>query len=103
MVTHYQPEQLSRLQKRTVKVLATGQAFGGFGLGATLSVGALMAADLSGTAAWSGAAATLSTLGSAISAIPLANLAYRLGRRIALATGAAIAISGALGMIMAAT
>lgn len=103
MVTHYQPEQLSRLQKRTVKVLATGQAFGGFGLGATLSVGALMAADLSGTNAWSGAAATLSTLGSATSAIPLANLAYRLGRRVALATGAAIAISGAMGMILAAS
>lgn len=103
MVTHYQPEQLSSLQKRTVKVLALGQAFGGFGLGATLSVGALMAADLSGTNAWSGAAATLSTLGSATSAIPLANLAYRLGRRIALATGAAIAISGAMGMILAAS
>jgi MFS family permease len=103
VVTHYQPEQLSRLQKRTVKVLATGQAFGGFGLGATLSVGALMAADLSGTNAWSGAAATLSTLGSATSAIPLANLAYRLGRRVALATGAAIAISGAMGMILAAS
>lgn len=103
MVTHYQPEQLSRLQKRTVKVLAIGQAFGGFGLGATLSVGALMAADLSGTNAWSGAAATLSTLGSATSAIPLANLAYRLGRRVALATGAAIAISGAMGMILAAS
>ena len=103
MVSNYQPEQLSRLQKRTVKVLSLGQAFGGFGLGATLSVGALMAADLSGTNAWSGAAATLSTLGSATSAIPLANLAYRMGRRVALATGAAIAISGAMGMILAAT
>lgn len=103
MVTQYQPEQLSRLQKRTVKVLAIGQAFGGFGLGATLSVGALMAADLSGTNAWSGAAATLSTLGSATSAIPLANLAYRKGRRVALASGAAIAITGAMTMILAAT
>jgi MFS family permease len=103
VVTQYQPEQLSRLQKRTVKVLAIGQAFGGFGLGATLSVGALMAADLSGTNAWSGAAATLSTLGSATSAIPLANLAYRKGRRVALASGAAIAISGAMTMILAAT
>lgn len=103
MVTQYQAEQLSRLQKRTVKVLAIGQAFGGFGLGATLSVGALMAADLSGTNAWSGAAATLSTLGSATSAIPLANLAYRKGRRVALASGAAIAITGAMTMILAAT
>jgi hypothetical protein len=50
-VSNYQPEQLSRLQKRTVKVLALGQAFGGFGLGATLSVGALLAVELSGTTA----------------------------------------------------
>jgi MFS family permease len=103
VVSNYQPEELSRLQKRTVKVLATGQAFGGFGLGATLSVGALMAVELSGTPAWAGAAATLSTLGSAASAIPLANLAYRMGRRVALATGAALAITGAMSMILAAT
>jgi MFS family permease len=103
VVTQYQPAELSRLQKRTVKVLATGQAFGGFGLGATLSVGALLAVELSGTTAFSGAAATLSTLGSAASAIPLANLAYRMGRRVALATGAALAISGAMGMILAAS
>ncbi|MDH4397682.1 MAG: MFS transporter [Actinomycetota bacterium] len=102
-MTQYQPEELSRLQKRTVKVLALGQAFGGFGLGATLSVGALLAVELSGTTAWSGAAATLSTLGSAASAIPLANLAYRKGRRVALATGAAIAITGAMSMILAAS
>jgi MFS family permease len=101
VVTHYQPEQLALLQKRTVKILAMGQALGGFGLGATLSVGALLAVELSGTAAWSGAAATLSTLGSAISAIPLANLAYRSGRRIALAFGAGLAIAGAIGMILA--
>lgn len=100
-MSNYQPEQLSRLQKRTVKVLALGQAFGGFGLGATLSVGALLAVELTGTTAWAGAAATLSTLGSAASAIPLANLAYRMGRRVALATGAAIAITGAMSMILA--
>lgn len=100
-MSNYQPEQLSRLQKRTVKVLALGQAFGGFGLGATLSVGALLAVELSGTTAWAGAAATLSTLGSAASAIPLANLAYRMGRRVALATGAAVAITGAMSMILA--
>jgi MFS family permease len=93
---------LEKLQSKTVKVLAGGQALGGFGLGATLSVGAIMAVELSGSTAWSGAAATLSTLGSAFSAIPLANLAYRKGRRIALASGAALAILGASAMILAA-
>jgi MFS family permease len=61
-----------------------------------------MAVELSGSTAWSGAAATLSTLGSAFSAIPLANLAYRKGRRVALASGAALAILGASAMILAA-
>ena len=99
----YSSDQLQQIQKRTVRVLALGQALGGFGLGATLSVGALMAVELSGTPAWSGAAATLSTLGAAFSAIPLANLAFSKGRRIALASGAALAIAGAAGMILAAS
>ena len=89
------------MQRRTVKVLAAGQALGGFGLGATLSVGALLAVELSGSPAWSGAAATLSTLGAAAVAMPLANLAYRRGRRIALASGAFLAILGATLMIAA--
>ncbi len=101
-VTPINDQDLERLQAKTVKVLATGQALGGFGLGATLSVGAIMAVELSGSTAWSGAAATLSTLGSAFSAIPLANLAYRKGRRIALGFGASLAILGASGMILAA-
>ena len=92
---------LDLLQRRTVKVLALGQALGGFGLGATLSVGALLAVELSGSPAWSGAAATISTLGAATAAIPLANLAYKKGRRIALGSGAFLAIMGATLMIVA--
>ena len=97
----FSKEQLISLQKRTVKVLSLGQALGGFGLGATLSVGALLAVELSGTTAWSGAAATLSTLGSAAVAIPLANLAFKRGRRVSLAFGAFLAILGAAMMILA--
>ena len=101
MVQDFSKEQLLSLQKRTVKVLSLGQSLGGFGLGATLSVGALLAVELSGTTAWSGAAATLSTLGSAAVAIPLANLAFRRGRRVSLAFGAFLAILGATMMILA--
>jgi MFS family permease len=61
-----------------------------------------MATELSGTAAWSGAAATLSTLGAAFLSIPLARLAARRGRRPALALGAFLAILGAAGMMLAA-
>jgi MFS family permease len=101
MVHDFTEEKLLSLQKRTVKVLSLGQSLGGFGLGATLSVGALLAVELSGTTAWSGAAATLSTLGSAAVAIPLANLAFRRGRRVSLAFGAFLAILGATMMILA--
>jgi MFS family permease len=101
MVQDFTEQQLIALQKRTVKVLSLGQALGGFGLGATLSVGALLAVELSGTTAWSGAAATLSTLGSAAIAVPLANLAFKRGRRVSLAFGAFLAILGAAMMILA--
>ena len=94
--------QLAALQKKTIRTLTLGQVLSGFGLGSTLSIGALLAADLSGSEAWSGSAATFSTLGAAFAAIPLARLAYKHGRRVALATGAAIAITGAILVITAA-
>ncbi|MFM1845051.1 MAG: hypothetical protein RI917_369 [Actinomycetota bacterium] len=100
---HIRAEELAKIQAKTVRTLAIGQALGGFGFGSTLSVGAIMATELSGSAAWSGAAATLSTLGSAFVAIPLAKIAAKRGRRYALATGAGLAIFGAIGMILAAT
>ena len=94
--------QLVALQRKTIRTLTFGQVLSGFGLGSTLSIGALLAADLSGTEAWSGAAATFSTLGAAFAAIPLARLAYARGRRVALAFGASIAITGAVLVITAA-
>ena len=94
--------QIALLQRKTIRTLTLGQVLSGFGLGSTLSIGALLAADLSGSEAWSGSAATFSTLGAAFAAIPLARLAYKHGRRVALAIGAAIAISGATLVITAA-
>jgi MFS family permease len=94
---------VAALQRKTIRTLSFGQVLSGFGLGSTLSIGALLAADLSGSEAWSGSAATFSTLGAAVWAIPLARLAYRRGRRVALAFGAALAISGALLVITAAS
>lgn len=83
-------------------MLALGQVLGGFGLGSVLSIGSLLAKDLSGSEAWAGSAATFSTLGSAIWAIPLARLAYARGRRVSLALGAGFAIAGAITVINAA-
>ena len=93
---------IEQIQRKTIKVLALGQVLGGFGLGSVLSIGSLLAKDLSGSEAWAGSAATFSTLGSAIWAIPLARLAYGRGRRVSLATGAGFAITGAIAVINAA-
>ncbi|WP_318241940.1 MFS transporter [Arthrobacter gallicola] len=82
-------------QRRVLSVLVAGQILGGIGMGATLSLGALLAAELSGSAAWSGMAATMSTLGAAAAAVPLARLAEASGRRVSLSTGALIASLGA--------
>lgn len=73
-----------------------GQVMAGLGMGATLSMGAILAGRLSGSDAWSGMAATMSTLGAALAAIPLSRLASRFGRRVSLTTGALLAASGAV-------
>jgi MFS family permease len=96
------PVNLDQLQKKTIRVLTAGQVLSGFGLGSTLSIGSLLAANISGSPAWAGSAATFSTLGAATWAIPLARLAFARGRRVALATGAALAITGASLVITAA-
>lgn len=90
------------LQRKVVGVLVAGQILGGIGMGATLSLGALLAAQLSGSSAWSGMAATMSTLGAALVAVPLARLAQARGRRLSLATGSLAAGSGAILAIIAA-
>ncbi|WP_349357991.1 MFS transporter [Cryobacterium sp. PH31-AA6] len=90
------PPDHSPMQRRVVRVLIIGQILGGIGMGATLSLGALLAAQLSGSSAWSGMAATMSTLGAALVAVPLARLAQARGRRRSLATGSVIAGTGAV-------
>ena len=68
---------LARVQRRTVGVLSIAQVLGGVAFGATLSLGAVLAADISGDETFSGLAAAAVTFGTAIIAIPLARLARR--------------------------
>jgi MFS family permease len=89
-----------RLRQRTLLLLTLGQILGGVSLGAALSVGALAVNDLAG-AAWSGLAATVMTLGAALLAVPLAQLADRSGRRVSLSTATLIAGVGALVSVVA--
>lgn len=93
---------LAVTQRRTVRVLAAGQVLTGVAFGATLSLGALLAADLSGQEALSGFATAAVTLGAALTAIPLARLAGRRGRRFALTTGNLAALLGIAVVISAA-
>jgi MFS family permease len=86
----------TRFRRKVRSVLIAGQMLAGLGMGATLSVGALLATDLSGSAGWSGMAATLATLGAALAAMPLANLATTRGRSWSLAAGAWVAALGAV-------
>lgn len=98
----YADAALARLRRRTVGVLASGQILGGIAFGATISLGAVLAADISGDEAFSGLATALVTLGTAALAVPLAALARRRGRRIALAGGMLIALVGVAVVILAA-
>lgn len=88
--------ETAAIQKRVVRALVVAQILGGIGLGATVSVGALLASDVSGSPAWSGMAATMSTLGAALIAVPLARAAQARGRRVALSIGSIVAALGAV-------
>lgn len=91
------------VQRRTVLVLSLGQVLGGIAFGATVSLGALLAADISGSDALSGLATASVTLGAALCAIPLARLAARVGRRRALTLGNLFALVGIAVVILAAS
>jgi MFS family permease len=84
------------IQKRVIRALVSAQILGGIGLGATVSVGALLAAEVSGSPAWSGMAATMGTLGAALIAVPLARSAQARGRGVALSIGSIVAALGAV-------
>jgi MFS family permease len=96
-------DDVVRIRRRSHAVIIAGQALAGVGMGATFSAAALLAERLSGSAAFSGTATTMSTLGAAAAAVPLAALARRSGRSPALATGAGLAALGAILGLVAVT
>ncbi|WP_307299395.1 MFS transporter [Microbacterium natoriense] len=82
-------------------VLSAGQVLGGIAFGATVSLGALLAADLSGDDGLSGLATASVTLGPALCSIPLARMAARVGRRRALTLGNIFALVGIMIVVLA--
>ncbi|MFT4029847.1 MAG: MFS transporter, partial [Protaetiibacter sp.] len=77
---------VARVRSRSRAAIITGQVLAGIGMGSTLSAGALLITQVSGSETLSGMAATMSTIGAALAAVPLAALATRHGRAPALGT-----------------
>ncbi|MCY7750103.1 MFS transporter [Bacillus inaquosorum] len=96
------PEKQKALYKRTLFVVSISQIFGGAGLAAGVTVGALIAQQMLGTDAFAGLPSALFTLGSAGSALFVGRLSQRYGRRTGLSAGFVIGGLGAIGVIIAA-
>ena len=96
------PEKQRRLHARTLKVVIFSQIFGGAGLAAGITVGALLAQAMLGTDSYSGVPTALFTLGSAIAALAVGRLSQRLSRRVGLAAGFLAGGMGAIGVVCAA-
>ncbi|WP_251047967.1 MFS transporter [Planococcus sp. ISL-109] len=96
------PEKLQGLYKRTLWIVMLSQIFGGAGLAAGITVGALLARDMLGTDSYAGLPVFLFTLGSAGAALVVGRLSQRFGRRTGLASGFLAGGIGSFGVVFAA-
>lgn len=96
------PEKQRQLYRRTLIIVVISQIFGGAGLAAGITVGALLAQDMLGTDSFSGVPAALFTLGSAGAALLIGQLSQRFGRRSGLAIGFLTGGIGAIGIVISA-
>ncbi|TWT24354.1 MFS transporter [Planomicrobium sp. CPCC 101110] len=96
------PEKLKKLYRHVIFVASLSQIFGGAGLAAGITVGALLAQQMLGTAAYAGLPIALFTLGSAGAALLVGQLSQRWGRRPGLTTGFMLGGVGGLGVVLAA-
>ena len=77
-------------------LLILNQLLAGVGVATGMALAAILVTDLTGSEALAGLAQSGSVLGAAVTAVPLARLAVRSGRHVALATGYAFAVAGAV-------
>lgn len=96
------PSKQQELYKRTLLVVVLSQIFGGAGLAAGITVGALLARDMLGTDSFAGVPVALFTLGSAAAALIVGRLSQRSGRRFGLGAGFITGGIGAIGVVAAA-
>lgn len=92
---------LEKFYKKVLTTVSISQIFGGVGLAAGITVGALIAKDILGTDAYSGIPSALFTLGSAGAAMMVGILSQKYGRRIGLSIGFAFGGIGAIGVVLA--
>ncbi|GGI12763.1 MFS transporter [Gottfriedia solisilvae] len=95
-------ENQKKIYKRTLIIVCISQIFGGAGLAAGVTVGALLAQQMLGSDSVTGLPAALFTLGSAIAALLVGRLSQRFGRRIGLTAGFITGGFGAIGVVIAA-
>jgi MFS family permease len=88
--------------RRTLVIVVLSQVFGGAGLAAGVTVGALLAEDMLGNTAVTGLPAAMFTGGSAAAALLVGRLSQRFGRRTGLVAGFLAGGVGALGVVVAA-
>ncbi|MFF2089373.1 MFS transporter [Paenibacillus sp. NPDC058174] len=101
---HYadSPEKQKQLYRKTLLIVIISQIFGGAGLAAGVTVGALLAQSMLGTDSFTGIPTALFTLGSAIAAWLVGRSSQKHGRRLGLGAGFIIGGLGAIGVIIAA-
>lgn len=87
------------VQSRTVRVLFCAQVLSGLGMGAGMSIGSLLAYEVTGDEGLAGLSRIISGVCVGLFAVPLARLAAARGRRPALVTGWLVAAVGALVLV----
>ncbi|HGH7176524.1 TPA: MFS transporter [Bacillus wiedmannii] len=98
----YTEDEQQQLYKRTLIIVSISQMFGGAGLAAGITVGALLAQQMLGTDAYAGLPAAMFTMGSAVAAFFVGKLSQKHGRRIGLSAGFIVGGLGAIGVVVAA-
>jgi MFS family permease len=95
------PEELPRLRWRTLWALFAVSALGGTGYIASVTIGTIAAAEISGTAAWGGVPIAATTIGTALAASLLGVLMVRIGRRRGVLLGLGVGTVGGVASVLA--